>query len=367
MKTVISFLIALIVGTGVFAYISRDRVIGDSEARIGLLLCLSGECAEPGTNAQHGAELAAEQINSNGGVLGRKVRLVTQDSNEMVGGAQVISAYRALRRDSLVKYIIGPTWTVGGLPLVPVIAKDREILITSPSLGVADFNEGSRNAFNLWPHDSVGTKGLAQLAMDRGWKRAAVLSNQGPWESAQAKVFAEEFKRLGGEIVAFIEPAVDIKDLRTEALQIKSANPDVVFMSNYTQMDVAAKDLRRLQYSGRKMAILMDETRLKNSEGALDGTIYAIYPEAKNDFAARFKAKFGVEPGISAAQGYDAVQLYARAVTAAHSFDIETVRETMSKIKFEGASGEIEFDGKRGVTKRPVFWSVRDSKQVPLE
>ncbi|MCC6953403.1 MAG: ABC transporter substrate-binding protein, partial [Deltaproteobacteria bacterium] len=244
---------------------------------------------------------------------------------------------------------------------------DKDVIVTSPSLGVAEFNESAENAFNIWPHDSVGTKGLASFAINRGWTKAGVFSNQNPWESAQAKVFRDEFARLGGTIVAAVEPLAEMKDLRTEALQIVSAKPDVVFMSNYTQMDVAAKDLRRLGYSGEKMAILMDNTRLENSEGALDGTIYAIYPDGGTNFAERYMTRFGESPGIAADTGYDAVHLYARAVEAAGSFRVEEVRRRLESIRHSGASGEIVFDGKRGVVKEPVFWSVKNSQRVPLD
>ena len=54
-------------------------VVADSlPIKIGALLCLSGECAEPGQNALRGIELASKEINAQGGVLGRKIEVVSQ-------------------------------------------------------------------------------------------------------------------------------------------------------------------------------------------------------------------------------------------------------------------------------------------------
>lgn len=338
----------------------------EKEFKVGLLLCLTGGCAEPGNNALKGLQLAAEELNAQGGVLGKKITFIVEDSREGDGGAHSVSGYQKLGLHKDIQYLVGPTWTVGGLPLVPLVSKRSDVIMTSPSLGVADFNEAADHMFNVWPHDSYSTEGLAEFAMKRGWRRAAVFSNQGPWESAQAKVFAAAFKRLGGEVVAFEEPVAEGADLKGESLRIKSKNPDVVFMSNYTQMDTASRELQKLHYQGKIMAILMDETRIKNAAGALDGAFFARYADPGPDFISKFQKKFSEKPGIAADTGYDVLKLYAAAIEAAKTFDPSIVKKGIQASKFRGASGEIVFDAHGGVVKRPQFWIVKDGKQELL-
>ena len=298
--------------------------------------------------------------------MGKPIKLSVEDSRENESGANSLSGYQKLALEKDVHYIIGPTWTAGGLPLIPVVSKRNDLIMSSPSLGVADFNEAADHLFNLWPHDSYSTEGLAEYAIKHGWKTAAVFSNQGPWESAQAKVFAAAYKKLGGEIVAYEEPVADVADLKAEALRIKSKSPAVVFMSNYTQMDTAARDLQRLHFGGKLMAILMDETRIKNAAGTLEGTIFARYPDASGDFAEKFQKRFSEKPGIAADTGYDTVMAYASAIETSKTFDVGAVKKTLLTLKMKGASGELVFDAKGGVVKHPQFWTVKDGKQAFL-
>lgn len=334
--------------------------------KVGVMLCLTGACAEPGTNALHGIELAAEELNSKGGILGRKIVLVAQDTREVDAAANSVTAYQTLALDKDIHFIIGPTWTAGALPLVPIVSKRTDLVMTSPSVGVELFNESADHLFNTWPHDRYSTEALAQYAIDQGWKRGAVLSNQGPWESVQAKVFAEAFKKLGGTVVTYEEPLVESRDLKSEALKIKGQNPDFVFMSNYTQMDIAAKELERLRYRGKKMAILMDETRIRNADGALEETIFARYPDPSSDFGKRYDERFKQGAGIASDTAYDTLGIYAKAIESAKSFDPAVVKKEILAIRYRGASGEIVFDGKGGVVKRPQFWVVKDGKQQVL-
>lgn len=259
---------------------------------IGGMLCLTGDCAEVGDNSRKGMTLASEELNASGGVLGRKIELKFEDTREMSGPGGAISAYNALVLDPNIRYLIGPTWTVGGLPLAPILARRTDVIAISPSLGVADYNEAADTIFNVWPHDDSSTQALAEYAFKKGWRTVAVLSDQGPWESVQAKNFISSFEKLGGKISVFLEPSPDVKDLRSEVSKIKRSGADFIFMSNYTVMDIAAKELRVQQVKLPTMGILLDDIRLNNAEGALEGLIYVQYPAANSDFTERFKSKF---------------------------------------------------------------------------
>lgn len=360
-KTLFAYLVLALLPTVLG---TRNQAQAESASwKVGVLLCLTGGCAEPGNNALNGIKLAAEEINHSGGVLGRKIELVVEDTREAESAANSVAGYQKLALDKDIQYIIGPTWTIGGLGIAPIVAKRKDLIMVSPSLGVADFNEAGDHLFNIWPHDSYSTEGLAAYAMNHGWKTAAVLSNQGPWESVQAKVFADAFKKLGGQVVAYEEPLASVMDLKAEALRIKSKNPQVVFMSNYTQMDSAARDLRNMHFNGQIMSILMDETRIKNADGALEGALFARYADATKSFAENYERAFQQKPGIASDTGYDALKLFASAVEGAKSFDVSVVKKTISSTKLAGAGGEIVFDGKGGVVKHPEFWVVKNGKQ----
>ena len=361
--------ISLTVVTLAFAFIilSPNAISAkESSFKLGLMLCLTGGCAEWGQNSLKGIQLAVDEINESGGVLSKKIEILTQDTRESGNGANAVTAYRSLVLDKDIKYFIGPTWSIGGLPLAPILSRKEDQLITSPSLGVAKFNETASNLFNTWPHDSYATEALARYAIDKGWKKAVLFSGNDPWVMTQGNTFETEFKRLGGTVLIKIENDPNTTNVKAEVLKIKKLNPDLVFYSDTYNMSKAARELRSLKYKGKQLAILMDETRIKEANGALEGTVFAMYPNAEKSFSERFFDKFGEQPGITADTAYDTVMLYAEAIKQSNTFEVSTVKKILAKLKHAGASGEIVFDKHGGVVRTPLFWMVENNayKQI---
>ena len=216
------------------------------------------------------------------------------------------------------KLIIGPTWTAGGLPVAP-LAKDDDLIITSPSLGVAEFNEAGDNIFNVWPHDDIATRELARYAWDNGHRTTVIFSAKAAWYHTQAIAFEDEFKSIGGTVYELIETSLEERDLKTEAAKILSLNPDFVLYTNLDNLGIMARELRTLGYEGEQYSILMDETRVDQAQGALEGAIYVQYAPATSAFRAAYNSRFGKEPGITADTAYDAVYLYKKSYRGCRS------------------------------------------------
>jgi branched-chain amino acid transport system substrate-binding protein len=334
--------------------------------KIGALLCLSRECAEWGTESLRGLQLAAEEINSAGGVLGKRIELSVQDSNE-INPARAVSAYQSIRQEGDVHYVVGPTWSPAGLALAPIAKRDSDVLVVSPSLGVRDFNESADNLFNVWPHDENATRRLARYAIAQGWSKAAIISSEHAWENLQGEVFNQAFKQLGGEVVVMEVHPDRATDLKVEVTRVAQSEAEFVFLANYQRMDVTAKELKRLQFSRPILTILMDQQRLKNAEGALDGALFANYPSASEHFSNLYQAEYGKQPGITADTAYDALQILARSMQRAGTENTKEVqRSIMSKRQFDGASGKIVFNKQGGVLRDPLIWRVVGMDYEPV-
>ncbi len=363
---IILWLVVIIVVVGLIwlGYSEREIVEEGEVIRVGVIACLSGNCAELGGNVLRGVEFAVEDINNKGGVLGKEFEIVVEDSQEY-DVKNVISAYQLLKNKG-IKYFIGPTQSPAGNVLAPIVSKD-EVIITSSSLGISDFNEYSNNIFNTWSHDSLLTKHLAQFAIDKGYKRAGIFSGTQIWDREQGIAFKEEFQRLGGETFK-VEPLEIVKDLKTEALKIISFNPDVILITNVANMGIASKELKKLGYEGDKLATWMDETRIKSGQGTLEGTIYVLHKEAEDWFIKSFMGRYGERPSVHVDTSFDAIKLYAKAITGAGTDDIEKVKEILLGIKeYVGASGYMKFDGKGGVIGEPALWIVKNGVGIPYE
>jgi branched-chain amino acid transport system substrate-binding protein len=333
----------------------------DSEIRVGLLASLSGNWSSLGDMTKKGAMLAVEYVNAGSGVLGKKIKLVLQDTDESVSAAKVITAYRNLRYQGIALFI-GPTGSPGGIAIAP-IARQEPVIMISPSVGIRDFHEAGDNLFNsqgVW--ESASSK-LAQFAIEMGTQNIAVLASEQPFEMKQGDAFQKEFEKLGGKVVSRVNTIPDKTDLRSELLSILARKPAAVFFANYNQMGLSARQLRELGFKGKQYAALIDDSRLTDAQGALEGTIFTrISGSSSKLFTEQFKAKYGQEPSYPADFTYDAVTALVSALNAANSLDVNLVKNSLKDVTFEGASGKIKFDLNGCVVRKPSAWRVVNGK-----
>jgi len=333
---------------------------------IGLDICLSGVCAEDGDYTLKAAQLAAEELNSRGGVLGRLIRFAVQDGSDAVSGVKAVTAYRNLRLNKDINYFIGPTWTPGGLALAPIVAREPDVIITSPSLGAAEYHKAGDNIFNSRGADEICSRRMAHYAFERGWKRAAIISTQQPWEMAKATAFEEEFRKIGGVTLIRVEPQPDIDNLRTESIKVLQSRPDVVFISTMVRYAVAARELRRLNYTGPKLVPNIDQPRIMEAQGAAEGTVLAVLVEPSDWFKERFGKRFNLPATPISAIAYDTVLLYAKAIEQSGTFEPTVVRKAILSLELEGASGRLRFDKEGGALRDPLLRVVRGENLVAL-
>lgn len=367
-KAQILLIIIVIAIAGYLATVGnrRDSVAKNEKTpiRIGTILMLSGIGADYGESSQRGIDLAVKEINSKGGVLGRKVA-VTHEDNKGDSPKDAVSAFLKLQSKG-IKLIVGPNWTPSGLALAPMITDTNAILI-SPSLGSEKFAEAHKNIFNIWPPDKNGTYALAEFMYKKGHRKVAILGSTQVWESDQAHFFKDKFESLGGTVTAFELPNVDNKDLQTEVIKIARSEPDAVLLTNYGQMSVAAKRLRVIGSKSPLYAVLMDETTVDQADGALEGVEFVTFYSPTQEFKEKYRKEYGKDARVSADTAYDAVYVIKKAIENAGTSDVEEVQKELSKMqKWSGASGDFKFDEQGGVIKNPYFYKVKDGDIVKL-
>jgi branched-chain amino acid transport system substrate-binding protein len=167
-------------------------------------------------------------------------------------------------------------------------------------------------------------------------------------------------------VSALLEPEPNIKDLRTESLRIIRSKPDGVFLANLNQEGVAAKQLRGLGFKGPFYAALLDQTRINEADGALEGAISAQSPAADPGFVQKYNLRFGMKPTASADTAYDALIALGKAIEAAGGPDPLAVRDALLHVEFQGASGIVKFDDKGGVVRGPKSVIVSANNIAPL-
>jgi branched-chain amino acid transport system substrate-binding protein len=332
--------------------------------KIGAILPLTGSAAPYGQNAQRGILLALEEINAKGGIKGKKVEVIFEDSK--TDPKEAVSALQKLYRINNIPFIIGDINSTGVLAMAP-IAEKNHIILFSPGASNPKISDAGEYIFRNWHSDALEGEVDANFAYNRlGWKKTAVLYVNAAYGAGLAEVFRDTFKKLGGEIVAFEAYEQDAIDMRGQINRILSQNPDGIFLPGWPkEMSVALKQLKEL---GSKLPILSvqgfdDPSILKLAGIAAEGVIFSI-PESPdpNDemvkhFNVAYKQKFNMEPGVCSAAGYDALKIFMWAIEKAGYFP-EKVQKEMAQLKdFPGADGKITFD-ERGDLLKPFSFKV---------
>lgn len=196
---------------------------------IGAILPLTGDAAAYGTPLQRAIEIALDEINTANGVGGRPLRVDFQDGK--CSGTDGANAAQNLISVKGIKYIIGGACSGETLGFAP-IANENKVIVISPSATSPDITtNGGEYVFRLSPSDALAGKVAAQYAAkDLGARRAALISEQTDYAQGLRKTFADAFKAQGGSVVVDETYQTGDTNFRSQALKVKTANVDVVYL-----------------------------------------------------------------------------------------------------------------------------------------
>jgi len=342
--------------------LSAHQAMADGDSvKVGVMASLSGNWASMGEMTRKGLTLAAEELNANGGVIGKKIVLQMQDTDEAVSAAKVVSTYRFLRSQG-ISIFVGPSGSPGGIALAPIASRD-DILMVSPSVGVRDFHLAGNNLFNIQGDWENASAMLAKYAFKTGIRQIAIFSSQQPFELRQADAFQSTFLAAGGEVLVRQDPLPEHTDLRAQVLKIVRTKAPAIFFANYNQMGLSARQLKEAGFEGTQFATLIDASRLTSASGALNNTIFTrLIDNPENKFTEVFRKRFGEEPSFTADTAYDALLSIAKAAVIAGSFEPSPLKLAMKAVSFDGASGHISFDKDGCAIRKPTAWKVVGEK-----
>ena len=349
--------IVIVIGASILlsGSITAKATNNSEPIRIGSILILSSEGASWGIAEKNGIDMAIEKINSEGGINGHMLEVDYQDDQSDPKSS--VSAFRNLVDGKGTSIIIGTTWSHVGLPLVE-LADQQKVLMISPSLGVKEFNEGSRFIFNTWPHDFILSRNLADYVYNKGHRKVVVIGAEQVWVKDQTKNFIERFKEIGGIIELVVEPDPTNKNVEPEALKLKttieSSEADaIVSTTDGTLVGVlVAKKMRELGVTLPIYSITIDANVIEASQGAYEGMEFLTFLTPDEEFKAVYEKRYNKPIEIGADSAYDAAMLIAKAMKETNSTDTELLQEYLNGVKkYDGVSGRLIADGKGGFTK----------------
>ena len=350
---------------------------GAEPIRIGEYASLHGSEATFGQSSHNGTVIAVEEINAAGGVLGRKIDLITDDNQSKAGESATI-VKKFISRDKVVA-VLGEVASSRSLEAAP-ICQSKQVPMVSPSSTNPDVTATGDYIFRVCFIDPFQGRLLAEFA-HRTLKasKAALLSDvSSAYSAGLGKYFRESFEKSGGQIVIEQKYASKDKDFRAQLTAIKAANVDVIFVPGYyTEVGLVVAQARQLGITiplfggdGWEAPELIDIAGAKNLENTYYSTHFS--PEVKTPlvekFVATYKAKFGAVPDAMAALGYDSAVVLIDAIKRAGSTEGPKLRDALAATKdYPCLTGKTTLDADRNATKSVVIITVKDGKFKYLE
>ena len=357
----------------------------DGPVLIGVIGPFTGPVAEYGISVRNGVMLYLDKYNEAGGLPnGREIETVQWDDEH--DGVLALTGYNHLI-DQGVTAIIGGVTSAPTMAIVPEGFADNMPMITASAtaLGVTYDAENSTvftNMFRSCFIDPFQGEKMADFAFNSlEATTAAVIFNTGVDYSIGLKdAFLEKAATIGLNVVAVEAYGEDAVDFQSQLTNIAARSPDVLFIPDYYETVILLSQQARnvgitstlLGADGwsRVVSAINDPAPV---EGAFFCSGFSVEDTTPivQDFLRDYQAKYGREPDMFAAQGYDAAAILVAALEVAeaseHSTGSEEYRtlviETMRATDIEAVTGHIIFDNYNNPIKSAVIIEVKDGEE----
>jgi len=340
-----------------------------TEIVIGEFGSLTGTTATFGISTKNGIDMAVDEINKAGGVLGKKVRIIVEDDQGKPEEAQTVVT-KLITKDQ-VAAVLGEVASSRTMAAAPV-AQQNGIPLISPSSTNPKVTQTGDYIFRVCFIDPFQGFVMAKFATNTlKVKNVAILRDiKNDYSVGLADVFVENFKKMGGNIVADESYSEGDTDFSAQLTSIKSKNPQAVFMPGYyTEVGLVVRQARKL---GLMVPFLggdgWDSPKLIEIGGeAMNGSYYSNHFSVSDPnptiqkFVSDYKARYNTTPDALTGLGYDAASILFDAIKRAGSTDGAKVRDAIASTKdFAGVTGKITLDKDRNAVKPAVVLQVKD-------
>lgn len=370
------WIVIAIVAVIVIILVSNHRSNFSEAIKIGQMSALTNIGSDIGEEERNGTLLAIEKVNAGGGVDGRQIQMISEDTPAFDVKAGAAAANKLIAVDGVVA-IVGPQWDSEGEVLASISA-DKKVPVISQNVSTdIESKINSDYFFVTWPDDEVGIRAILQFAKDKGWKKIAIIepANFSFW-SYTANLMQKNASEFGISIVSK-EMGTDISnvDYRTLLSKAKLQKPDALFGSF---ADIQCVFLKQSKEQGLNLPFLSTDSAgnpkpLAECPDLLNGRLYFSTPSQGHgytEFVQAYEKRFGAKPQTSSAvSAYNAGLVLAEALKnldkAGKEITRENVKTELSQIQFTGGVSmeTIQFNDKGYVVTQPQSYEMRTVKE----
>ncbi|TXL70698.1 amino acid ABC transporter substrate-binding protein [Vineibacter terrae] len=350
-------------------------VMAQDTIKIPNIIELSGGGATVGNNWKNGSQLAAEEINAAGGILGKKIRLEFVDTASDPGKARA-AVQRALDEEPIA--IFGPIYS-GSVSATLKLTADAE---TAQIMGGEAANltaQGSKYLFRTSFGQNVSMPKIANYLRDEvKAKSVAVVYVNNDFGKGGRDAIIKELKERNIAVAADLSTEAGQADFAADVIKLKGANADAIFV--YLNEEESARFLREAKKQGLNRPLIGETTLLGQkvidlAGDAADGvkghvglTVDAPIP-AIQEFGRKFQARYNYKPDHNGVKGYIAVYMLKAAAEKAGKLQPKAIAAalhglTITPDKTPGILIEATWDDTGEIDRISFLGEVKDGKQV---
>jgi branched-chain amino acid transport system substrate-binding protein len=344
----------------------------------------TGPAAAPALWQRWGFQIALDEVNAAGGVLGKKVELLAYDNR--CNPSEAVNVANKLIEAKVVA-ILGAHCSSATLATMPLIAAAKvpmlEGIASSPK--ITELSGVGRNewTFRINPSDDDMMEALGlYLSQNSKIRRVAVLGEDTDFGRGGAAAFAAVAKKYGIEVISTDFHPQNYPDFTSLLTRIQQSRPDAIalfqlagdqlnFLRNAMQLGVRIPYVGRFDPGGNNLQIVQ--------AGGMEGSItawtysYLVDAPANKAFVAEVEKLHKTTPVLQTWAGYDAMRLLLKAIAEAGSTDSTAIRDAIKKIQFSNVMGApVKFDDHNQAGKVVLIEGIADKKltilkEVPLQ
>ena len=372
-KITISLIILAVIVAGIAIYFTQKPKEPET-IKIGAILPLTGPSSEIGTWQKTGIDLAIENINKAGGIEGKKLIVLYEDSKGDPRTGTMAFTKLIASRDI---YCVFSSLSSVSSAILPIADKQKIVLVMlAVSLpGIADRSEWAFR-FNVGSEDEAHA--MAQfLATKKGTPKIAIYYINDEFGNGALQTFRKTYGGYRGDIVWERSYEKNQTDHRSNLVSLKNIKVDGVYVIGYVKSSVLA--IKQMREMGIKVPIyanmaLTVPVFLTLGGEAVEGvhfTTNLFNPDSKEQvvrqFVKMYVQRFVETPNFFSAFAYDAVNIVAEAIKRGGNINIGIKEGILSIKDYDGVTGKITVEP-NGDAKFPVrIVKVEKGKIVEVE
>lgn len=341
---IISCLVAVFLGTG----------CTQSEKPQDIVIGVAWPFATNNDLFSEGIDLAVREINENGGINGRELKLLKADDGaELEKGLKIAQSFAENKE---IRAVIGHRNSFISIPASAIYEQAGLVMLSPASTAPELTQNGYKHIFRCIPGDDEIARQMAVYLAGQGYRRMVIVYSDDSYGTGLANSFEDQAKAQGITIVDRFDNYTGLEDLKRLHNKWQAFGFDGIFIAE--NMPEAAQFIFDAGQAGINVPFfggntlespLLSSIGGKAAEGTIVGSVFnpnIDRPEVKS-FVLGFSQEYNKMPNSYAALGYDAVKILAAAIEKSDSRNRSTVAEELANLgSWPGASGSHEFDAK---------------------